>query len=91
MTLNPFRSDLKKIQDTKYERKMEADYKRTVNDWNRMNLVEIYQLPAQTTFNVKKAIQTYLGSSKGCVKALNPLLKQNSPRGSVSAASPTKA
>ncbi|KXJ08613.1 hypothetical protein AC249_AIPGENE2721 [Exaiptasia diaphana] len=83
------KADLKKIHDDKYKRKMEEDYKRTVNDWNRMNLIEIYQLPPQSTFNVKKAIQTYLGNSKGSIKALNPLLKQT-PRSSVSSAS-TKA
>ncbi|XP_020910729.1 uncharacterized protein LOC110248535 [Exaiptasia diaphana] len=87
--VQPFRADLKKIHDDKYKRKMEEDYKRTVNDWNRMNLIEIYQLPPQSTFNVKKAIQTYLGNSKGSIKALNPLLKQT-PRSSVSSAS-TKA
>lgn len=84
MFFSHIRSDVKKVDDVKYKRKMEEDYKRTVNDWNRMNLMEIYQLPPQSTYNVKKAIETYLGNSKGSLKALNPLLKQSSPRGSIS-------
>ncbi|XP_031555258.1 uncharacterized protein LOC116292142 [Actinia tenebrosa] len=81
--VKPFRAEVKNVQDSKYKRRMQDDYKRTVNDWNRMNLAEIYQLPPQSSYNVKKAIQTYLGASKGCHKALNPLLKDMTPRGSI--------
>ena len=55
---------------------MQKDHTRTMNDWNRMNLTELKGLPDQSRFHVKKAILSYLGTSKGCNKALKPLLKE---------------
>lgn len=55
---------------------MEQDHTRTLNDWHRMNLTELKSLPEQSRFHVKKAILSYLGTSKGCNKALRPLLNE---------------
>lgn len=41
-----------------------------------MNLTELKVLPEQSRYHVKKAIISYLGGSKGCNKALKPLLKE---------------
>ena len=53
---------------------MKEDQQRTLNDWNRMNLKELKELPQQSRYHAKKAIMSYLGSSKGSNKALKPLL-----------------
>ncbi|XP_032227877.2 uncharacterized protein LOC116611607 [Nematostella vectensis] len=74
--VQPFRAEVKSLQDGMYKRKMENDYQRTVKDWQRMNLAELSQLPPQSQYHVKKAITTYLGNSKGSIKALNPLVKE---------------
>ena len=55
---------------------MKQYHQRTMNDWNRMNLTELKVLPEQSRYHVKKAIISYLGGSKGCNKALKPLLKE---------------
>ena len=55
---------------------MKEDYSRTVNDWQRMNLTELNTLSEQSRYHVKKAIMSYLGTSKGSNKALKPLLTE---------------
>ena len=55
---------------------MKDDHQRTLNDWNRMNLTELKVLPDQSRYHVKKAIMSYLGTSKGSNTALKPLLKE---------------
>ena len=70
------RSDIHRLQETKAQKRMKEDHQRTMNDWNRMNLTELKVLPEQSRYHVKKAIISYLGGSKGCNKALKPLLKE---------------
>lgn len=50
-----------------------------MNDWQRMNLTELKVLPEQSRYHVKKAIMSYLGTSKGSNKALKPLLGELTP------------
>ena len=68
------RADLRRIQESKVQKRIKDDYTRTLNDWHRMNLTELKGLPEQSRFHVKKAIMSYLGTSKGSNKALKPLL-----------------
>ena len=56
------------------QKRAKFDYDRTVNDWQRMNLSELKQLPPQSRYNVKKAVQTYLGTSKGSNKAVKQVI-----------------
>lgn len=74
--VQPFRRDIERLKETKAQRRMKEDQTRTLNDWNRMNLAELKTLPLQSRFHVKKAITSYLGTSKGCNKALRPLLDE---------------
>ena len=71
-----FRSDLQRLKESKAEKRMKEDHSRTVNDWQRMNLTELNTLPEQSRNHVKKAIMSYLGTSKGSSKALKPLLTE---------------
>ncbi|KAJ7388656.1 hypothetical protein OS493_036510 [Desmophyllum pertusum] len=72
----PFRSDINRLKETKAQRRMKEDRQRTLNDWQRMNLTELKVLPDQSRYHVKKAIMSYLGTSKGSNKALKPLLSE---------------
>lgn len=74
--VQPFRSDLQRLKESKAEKRMKEDHSRTVNDWQRMNLTELNTLPEQSRYHVKKAIMSYLGTSKGSSKALKPLLTE---------------
>jgi len=74
--VQPFRGDIQRLKETKAQKRMKDDHTRTLNDWNRMNLTELKALPQQSRFHVKKAIISYLGTSKGCNKALKPLLNE---------------
>lgn len=58
------------------ERQAEADYERTIQDWNRMNLSELKKLPPSPRYHIKKAIESYLGTSRGSSRALKPLTKE---------------
>lgn len=70
------RKDVQRLRETKAQKRMEEDHSRTLNDWNRMNLTELKALPEQSRFHVKKAILSYLGTSKGSKKALQPFLNE---------------
>lgn len=74
--VQPFRKDVQRLRETKAQKRMEEDHSRTLNDWNRMNLTELKALPEQSRFHVKKAILSYLGTSKGSKKALQPFLNE---------------
>lgn len=68
------RSEIHRLKETKAQRRLKDDHTRTMNDWQRMNLRELKVLPEQSRYHVKKAIMSYLGTSKGSNKALKPLL-----------------
>jgi len=70
------RSDLNRLKETKAQKRMKQDHTRTLNDWQRMNLTELKVLPEQSRYQVKRAIRSYLGTSKGSNKALEPLLSE---------------
>lgn len=78
-----FRSDLTNTYETLAEKQAKADYERTVQDWNRMNLSELKKLPPNPRYHIKKAIVSYLGTSRGSSRALKPLTKE------LNAATPT--
>ena len=50
-----------------------ADYERVQKDWKRMNLNELKDLPQRSRFHYGKAVTTYLGTSRGSLKAVNKL------------------
>lgn len=58
------------------EKRAKKDYDRTKMDWERMNLSELKNLPAQSRFHVKRAIHSYMGTSPGSARALKPLTKE---------------
>lgn len=68
--------EVRSMQESLAQKKSREDYERTVNDWKRMNLSELKELPPQSRFHVKKAIFSYLGTSQGSNKALRPLAKE---------------
>ena len=70
------RSDINRLKETKAQKRMKEDHTRTLNDWQRMNLTELKVLPEQSRYQVKKAIMSYLGTSKGSNRALKPLLSE---------------
>ncbi|KAL9962919.1 hypothetical protein ACROYT_G032073 [Oculina patagonica] len=72
--VQPFRSEMNRLKETKAQKRMKDDHTRTMNDWQRMNLTELKVLPEQSRYHVKKAIMSYMGTSKGSNKALKPLL-----------------
>lgn len=74
--VQPFRSDINRLKETKAQKRMKEDHTRTLNDWQRMNLTELKVLPEQSRYQVKKAIMSYLGTSKGSNRALKPLLSE---------------
>ena len=55
------------------EQRAQADYDRVQKDWKRMNLDELKELPERSRFHYGKAITTYLGTSRGSLKAVNRL------------------
>jgi len=67
---------MKNVLTSLEEKRAKKDYDRTVQDWERMNLSELKNLPVQSRYHVKKAIHSYLGTSPGSAKALKPLTKQ---------------
>ncbi|KAL9962920.1 hypothetical protein ACROYT_G032074 [Oculina patagonica] len=71
-----FRTDLTNTYEALAEKQAKADYDRTVKDWNRMNLSELKKLPPSPRYHIKKAIVSYLGTSRGSSEALKPLTKQ---------------
>ena len=71
-----FRSELSSTSEALAERQAEADYERTIQDWNRMNLSELKKLPPSPRYHIKKAIESYLGTSRGSSRALKPLTKE---------------
>ena len=58
------------------DQRAKVDYIRAQRDWKRMNLSELKELPNQTKTHMKKVIGTYLGTSKGSIKALHGLSKE---------------
>ena len=56
-----------------HEQRRQADYDRVKKDWKRMNLNELKELPERSRFHYGKAISTYLGTSKGSLKAVHRL------------------
>ncbi len=68
-----FRQDVKKMYTAISEKRNKADYQRVQKDWKRMNLDELKELPEKSRFHYGKAISTYLGTSKGSLKAVNSL------------------
>ncbi|XP_074606805.1 uncharacterized protein LOC141859819 [Acropora palmata] len=73
--LTDFRQDLGHTYKRKAERQAKVDYERTVQDWHRMNLVELKKLPPSPRYHIKKAIVSYLGTTPGSSRALAPLTK----------------
>lgn len=77
MHFHPFlslgREDVKKMYHSIEEKRKQADYERVQKDWKRMNLDEIKELPERSRQHYGKAISTYLGTSKGSVKAVRQL------------------
>ncbi|XP_020631078.1 uncharacterized protein LOC110068055 isoform X1 [Orbicella faveolata] len=71
-----FRSDLNDTYEVLAEKQAKADYERTLQDWNRMNLSELKKLPPNPRYHIKKAIVSYLGTSRGSSRALKPLTKE---------------
>lgn len=71
-----FRKDIERHKESKAQSRMKEDHRKTVDDWNRMNLAELKALPLQSRFHVKKTIVSYLGTSTGSNKALKPLLNE---------------
>ncbi|KAJ7388655.1 hypothetical protein OS493_036509 [Desmophyllum pertusum] len=74
--LATFRSELTNTHEALAEKQAKADYDRTVQDWNRMNLSELKKLPPSPRYHIKKAIVSYLGTSRGSSRALKPLTKE---------------
>lgn len=74
--VQPFRKDIERHKESKAQSRMKEDHRKTVDDWNRMNLAELKALPLQSRFHVKKTIVSYLGTSTGSNKALKPLLNE---------------
>lgn len=74
--LADFRSELSSTSEALAERQAKADYERTIQDWNRMNLSELKKLPPSPRYHIKKAIESYLGTSRGSSLALKPLTKE---------------
>lgn len=70
------RKDIERHKESKAQSRMKEDHRKTVDDWNRMNLAELKALPLQSRFHVKKTIVSYLGTSTGSNKALKPLLNE---------------
>lgn len=58
------------------KKKSKLDYDRTLKDWERMNLIELKELPPYSRYHVNKAIKTYFGTSKGGTVAINSLSKK---------------
>lgn len=73
--VQPFRAEVKDIQTTLAKQRAKYDYDRTMRDWERMNLMELKQLPAVSRYNVKKAVVTYLGTSKGSNRAVREVVE----------------
>lgn len=71
-----FRSDLSNTYEALAEKQAKADYERTVQDWNRMDLSALKKLPPNPRYHIKKAIVSYLGTSRGSSQALKPLTKE---------------
>ena len=55
------------------QQRAQADYERVQKDWKRMNLDELKDLPERSRSHYGKAVTTYLGTSKGSLKAVNRL------------------
>ncbi|KAK2548468.1 hypothetical protein P5673_031364 [Acropora cervicornis] len=70
------KKDIERHKESKAQSRMKEDHRKTVDDWNRMNLAELKALPLQSRFHVKKTIVSYLGTSTGSNKALKPLLNE---------------
>lgn len=68
-----FREDVRKMYSSIEEQRAQADYDRVQKDWKRMNLDELKELPERSRFHYGKAITTYLGTSRGSLKAVNRL------------------
>ena len=73
--IRSFRQDLDHTYKRKAEKQAKVDYERTVEDWHRMNLVELKKLPPNPRYHFKKAIVSYLGTTPGSSRALAPLTK----------------
>ncbi len=71
-----FRQDVKKMYTAIDEKRKKADYERVQKDWKRMNLSELKELPGKSRYHYGKAIATYLGTSKGSMKAVHSLAQQ---------------
>ena len=67
---------MKTVRHTLAQKRANYDYDRTVSDWQRMNLSELKELPAQSRYHVKKAVMTYLGTSKGSNKAVKQVIQE---------------
>ena len=67
------RQDVKKMYSAIEEKRKKADYERVEKDWKRMNLDELKELPERSRYHYGKAINTYLGTSKGSAKAVHTL------------------
>lgn len=68
-----FREDVRKMYTALDEKRKKSDYDRVQKDWKRMNLDEMKELPERSRYHYSKAITTYLGTSKGSLKAVHSL------------------
>ena len=66
---------MKTLRATLAHKRANYDYDRTVSDWQRMNLQELKDLPPQSRYHVKKAVMTYLGTSKGSNRAVKDVIQ----------------
>lgn len=74
--LTNFRQDLNDTFKRQAQKQAKSDYERTVQDWHRMNLAELKNLPPSPRYHMKKAIVSYLGTSRGSSRALVPLTEE---------------
>ena len=70
------RQDLNDTFKRQAQKQAKSDYERTVQDWHRMNLAELKNLPPSPRYHMKKAIVSYLGTSRGSSRALVPLTEE---------------